>query len=61
MGNGFYYVITVLIWGSTFLAIKFQLGVVPPELSIAYRFFAGCHNPFLVQRSAGIASKVRPG
>ncbi len=24
----------------TWLAIKFQLGVVPPELSIAYRFFA---------------------
>ena len=32
------YLITVLIWGSTWLAIKFQLGVVSPELSIAYRF-----------------------
>lgn len=32
------YLITVLIWGSTWLAIKFQLGNVPPELSIAYRF-----------------------
>jgi drug/metabolite transporter (DMT)-like permease len=27
-----------LIWGSTWLAIKFQLGIVSPELSIAYRF-----------------------
>jgi drug/metabolite transporter (DMT)-like permease len=38
MQNTFYYLITVLIWGSTWLAIKFQLGVVPPELSISYRF-----------------------
>lgn len=32
------YFITVLIWGTTWLAIKFQLGVVAPELSIVYRF-----------------------
>jgi drug/metabolite transporter (DMT)-like permease len=38
MQNAFYYMITVLIWGSTWLAIKFQLGNVAPELSIAYRF-----------------------
>ena len=37
MQNTIYYLITVLIWGSTWLAIKFQLGVVSPELSIAYR------------------------
>ncbi len=38
MYNATLYLITVLIWGSTWLAIKFQLGVVAPELSIAYRF-----------------------
>lgn len=38
MYNALLYLITVLIWGSTWLAIKFQLGVVSPELSIAYRF-----------------------
>jgi drug/metabolite transporter (DMT)-like permease len=38
MQNVAYYLITMLIWGSTWLAIKFQLGVVSPELSIAYRF-----------------------
>lgn len=38
MYNAFLYLITVLIWGSTWLAIKFQLGIVSPELSIAYRF-----------------------
>lgn len=32
------YMSAVLIWGSTFFAIKFQLGEVPVELSIAYRF-----------------------
>jgi drug/metabolite transporter (DMT)-like permease len=36
--NSFLYLITAVIWGSTWLAIKFQLGVVAPELSIAYRF-----------------------
>lgn len=32
------YVITVLIWGSTWYVIKLQLGVVAPEVSVAYRF-----------------------
>ncbi len=27
-----------LIWGSTWLGIKYQLGVVAPEVSVAYRF-----------------------
>ncbi len=42
--------IATAIWGSTWLAIKFQLGVVPPEASVAYRFAlaalilaAGCY------------------
>ena len=38
MANLFFYAMTVLIWGSTWLAIKFQLGVVSPAVSIAYRF-----------------------
>ena len=38
MYNAFLYLLTVLIWGSTWLAIKFQLGNVSPELSIVYRF-----------------------
>lgn len=38
MHNSLLYLITLLIWGSTWLAIKFQLGVVAPELSAAYRF-----------------------
>jgi drug/metabolite transporter (DMT)-like permease len=32
------YLTSVLIWGSTWYAIKFQLGVVAPEVSLVYRF-----------------------
>jgi drug/metabolite transporter (DMT)-like permease len=32
------FAIATLIWGSTWLAITFQLGVVPPEASVVYRF-----------------------
>jgi len=38
MLNYLLYTITVLIWGSTWLAIHFQLGNVPPTWSVAYRF-----------------------
>ena len=31
--------ISSLIWGSTWLAIKFQLGLVDPLISVVYRFF----------------------
>ena len=36
--NASLYLLTVLIWGSTWLAIEFQLGVVEPEVSIVYRY-----------------------
>ena len=32
------YAATVIIWGSTWIMIKFQLGVVPAQVSIVYRF-----------------------
>ena len=32
------YAIVVLVWGSTWFAIKFQLGSVAEEMSVAYRF-----------------------
>ena len=38
MSNSLLYFITVLIWGSTWFAIEFQLGVVEPEVSILYRY-----------------------
>lgn len=38
MINLLLYAIVVLVWGSSWLAIKYQLGVVPPEVSVIYRF-----------------------
>jgi drug/metabolite transporter (DMT)-like permease len=34
----FLYTVVVLIWGSTWFGIKLQLGVVPSQVSVAYRF-----------------------
>ncbi|CCG07937.1 DMT family transporter [Pararhodospirillum photometricum] len=36
--NTLLYITTVLIWGSTWLAIEFQLGVVDPAVSLVWRF-----------------------
>jgi len=38
MSNAILYAVTVLIWGSTFFAIEYQLGVVEPEVSIFFRY-----------------------
>lgn len=38
MQSPLYYALTVLIWGSTWYAIRFQLGVVDEALSLFYRF-----------------------
>ncbi len=41
MQVAFLYATTVLIWGSTWIAITFQLGPVSAEVSVAYRFGLG--------------------
>ncbi len=38
MRNALIFALCVAIWGSTWYAIKFQLGTVPPEWAVAYRF-----------------------
>ena len=38
MRNVLFYLITVLIWGSTWMGIKMQLGQVDPMVSVFYRF-----------------------
>ncbi len=38
MNNLFLYGVAVLVWGSTWLAIGFQLGEVAPVVSLVYRF-----------------------
>ena len=32
------YALTVLLWGTSWIAVKFQLGSVAPEVSVVYRF-----------------------
>jgi drug/metabolite transporter (DMT)-like permease len=54
MNNSSLYVITVLIWGSTWLAIEYQLGVVEPEVSIAYRYAAAALVLFAWCRLRGL-------
>ena len=38
MANVAIYLFTVLVWGVTWFVVTFQLGVVPPEISVGYRF-----------------------
>lgn len=38
MNNLFLYFTTIAVWGSSWLGITYQLGVVAPEVSVAYRF-----------------------
>ncbi len=51
------FIITTLIWGSTWYAIELQLGVVHPIVSIAHRFaFAG----LLVLIGLGLTGRLKP-
>jgi drug/metabolite transporter (DMT)-like permease len=38
MKNLLFYIITILIWGSTWIGIKMQLGLIDPTVSVTYRF-----------------------
>jgi drug/metabolite transporter (DMT)-like permease len=54
LGNLQLFVACVAIWGSTWLAIKFQLGVVAPEASVAYRFMLASLLLFAFCRARGL-------
>jgi len=45
--------VVVLIWGTTWYVIKFQLGVVQPEISLVYRFGLAAACVFLFARVTG--------
>ena len=47
MNNHFLYLITVVVWGSTWIAINYQLGDVALEASITYRFALAAFTLFL--------------
>ena len=38
MSNRLLYVVTVLVWGTTWIGIEYQLGTVAPEVSVFYRY-----------------------
>ena len=48
MQTTFLYISTVLIWGSTWLAIAYQLGTVPALVSIAHRMALATLLTFLI-------------
>ena len=57
--NVLLYVVTILIWGSSWLAIKFQLGVVDPMVSVAYRFLLASGISWIYCRYFGLQLSFR--
>ena len=55
----FLYGSTVIIWGTTWLAIKFQLGSVDPMVSVLYRFVAAALTLFLYCKLRGLKMRFR--
>ncbi len=55
MSNLRLFVACVAIWGTTWLAIKFQLGVVAPEASVSYRFLIASLLLFAYCRVRGLS------
>ncbi|MBM2854314.1 MAG: family transporter [Steroidobacteraceae bacterium] len=53
MPSALIYSLVVLIWGTTWYAIKFQLGVVAPEISLVYRFSIAAICLFIYARIVG--------
>jgi drug/metabolite transporter (DMT)-like permease len=56
----FLYGATVIIWGTTWLAIKFQLGSVDPMVSVLYRFIVAALILFLYCKLRGLKMRFRP-
>lgn len=57
MKNLFLYSITVLIWGSTWFAIEFQLGDVAIEASLVYRFGLAAAIILIASKLSGLNLK----
>lgn len=55
----FLYGTTVLIWGTTWLGIKFQLGSVDPMVSVLYRFIAAAMILMVYCKLAGLKMRFR--
>jgi drug/metabolite transporter (DMT)-like permease len=55
----FLYAATVLIWGTTWLGIKLQLGSVDPMVSVLYRFIAAAIILMVYCKFAGLKMRFR--
>lgn len=51
--TAFFYALTVMIWGTTWIAIHYQLGAVAVEASVAYRFALAAAVLFAALRVTG--------
>jgi drug/metabolite transporter (DMT)-like permease len=60
MTGGLLYLAVVLIWGTTWIMISFQIGVVPPEVSVAYRFAIAAALMFAWAGLRGLPLRFRP-
>ena len=50
------FAIFTLIWGSTWIVIRDQLGTVPPQWSVAYRFvIAAAASSALIRMNSSLA------
>ena len=59
MSNWLLYVITVVVWGSTWIAIEYQVGDIPPEVSVFYRYLAAAGLLFAWCRFKGLGLRFR--
>jgi len=57
MKNTVLYIITVLIWGTTWFAIEHQLGEVSVEVSLIYRFGLAALLIFIFSKLKGLSMK----
>jgi len=55
------FLLVALIWGSTWLVIKDQIGTVPPSWTIAYRFIAATAGMVLLARLRGESLRLNGG
>lgn len=57
----FGFCLTILIWGSTWTAIRYQLGVTDPAWSIAFRFGGAAIFIALYAAARGMSLRIRAG
>ena len=55
------FLLITLIWGSTWIVIKDQLGTVPPAWSVSYRFLMAAAVMFAMARLSGASLRLGRG